>query len=159
MGDFTKRLQEAARHAGVSDHQAGIAAALNLSRQTVTRWFHGYVPNAKMLLHIAAAWGVDPDWLATGAGRMLPNPDGLTPEERDLVKDYRSATPKVREVIRTMARAVRKSVVTIAAVIPPLLAPTPSDATTLHNAYCDGGIRIAFRRWLRSLVLARNAHT
>ena len=148
MNDFRGRLQEAARYAGVQEHQAAIAASLNLSRQTVNRWFHGYEPNAKMVAHIARCWGVDSIWLTNGTGTMLPtpSPDGLSVEERELVRDYRSATPKVRDVIRTMARAVRKSAVTIALVIPPLLAPAPADAGVLHNRFSEYSLR-AIRRW------------
>jgi transcriptional regulator with XRE-family HTH domain len=157
MNEFKARLQEAAKYAGIEQHQAGIASSLNLSRQTVNRWFHGWEPNAKMLLHIARCWSVDAQWLKDGTGTMLqtPSPDGLSAEERDLVKDYRSATPKVREFIRTTARAVRKSVVMIAAVIPPLLVPSPTDARVLHNQNFmpnSSGILIALRRlraWLQ----------
>jgi transcriptional regulator with XRE-family HTH domain len=150
MSDFRGRLQQAAQHAGVGDSQATMAASLNLNRQTINRWFQGGEPNADMLLHIARTWGVDAEWLKSGDGDMLPtpSPDDLPPEELELLRDYRKASQQARQTIRTMVRALRKSVVTIAAVIPPLLVPTPSDATTLHNASCMDGIRIACRRWI-----------
>lgn len=135
MNDFRERLQQAARWAGAGESQATMATSLSLNRQTINRWFQGGEPNADMLLHIARTWGVDAEWLKSGKGEMLPKPsaDGLSGEERDLIKHYRSATPQVRQVISTMARAVRKSMVAIAMAIPPLLAPNQADASISHN--------------------------
>jgi hypothetical protein len=56
----------------------------------------------------------------------------------------------VRQVIRTMVRAVRKSMVMIAVAIPPFLAPASSDAGVLHNQNLSR-ICIAY---LRRLMLA-----
>lgn len=135
MNKFHERLQQAAKWAGVGDSQVDIAASLNLNRQTINRWFQGGEPNAAMLLLIARSWGVDPEWLKTGEGEMLtaPDEDGLSQEERELIKNYRSASSQVRGVIRTMARAVRKSMVVISLAVPPLLAPDDALAGVLHK--------------------------
>lgn len=156
MSSFTDRLQHAARFAGVEDHQSAIATALGLKKQTLNRWFMtSGEPNAKILLHIARTWSIDPEWLKTGAGTMIPtsSPDGLTTEERDLIKNYRTATPKVREILRTVARAVRKSIITLSLAIPPYLAPQPADAATGHNYYF-GLLNTHWRRLLSRRVLA-----
>lgn len=135
MSTFIDRLVQAARHAGVESTQAGIAASLDLSKQTVWRWFReGIEPSAENGFDIARRWSVDAEWLKSGEGDMLPKPSpDLPPDERELLKDYRLAPSQVRKVIRNMARAARKSIVTIAAVIPPFLAPQQSDAAIYHN--------------------------
>jgi transcriptional regulator with XRE-family HTH domain len=159
MNKFHERLQQAAKWAGVGESQVDIAASLNLNRQTINRWFQGGEPNASMLLLIARSWGVDPEWLKSGEGDMLPAPDGngaaLSNEERELIKNYRSASSQVRGVIRTMARAVRKSMVVISLAVPPLLAPDDAQAGVLHkNSLTADGIRIVaamlrrFMDWL-----------
>ena len=136
MSDFRERLQQAANRAGAGDSQATMASSLNLNRQTINRWFQGGKPNAEMLLHIARTWGVDPEWLENGKGDMLPvpSPDDLPQDELELLRDYRKATLQTRQQIRTMVRALRKSMVTLAAGIPPLMAPSPSDAMTPFNS-------------------------
>jgi len=155
MATFIERLQQAAKHAGVGESQAAISSSPGLARQPVTRWFMGGEPNAEQTFRIARAWGVDAEWLKSGVGTMLQPPsDGLSTEERDLIKNYRSATPSVRDVIRIMTRAARKSMVTVAMAIPPLMAPQPVDAATsatLHNA-----LHIVLRRWLSQLLPRRS---
>jgi transcriptional regulator with XRE-family HTH domain len=153
MSDFRGRLQQAAQHAGVGDSQATMAASLNLNRQTINRWFQGGEPNAEMLLHIARTWGVDAEWLKSGDGEMLPtpSPDDLPSDELELLRDYRKASQQTRQQIRTMVRALRKSVVLIAAGIPPLLLPAPTDAATLHNRFSELNTH-CMRRWLRALT-------
>ena len=155
MTSFTDRLLQAARYAGVGEKQAAIAADLGIDRQLVSYWFNkGGVPGAENLAMIEKRWGVDGEWLRSGKGEMLPQPSpkDFPTDEIELLSDYRKASTQTRQQIRTMVRALRKSVVTLAAVIPPLMAPSPADATMLHNAYCTVVIRIAFRRWLRALA-------
>lgn len=155
MSTFAERLLRAAEHAGVVDSQAGIARALNVSRQTANNWFTGdNFPKQGQLFHIARRFGVDVQWLREGIGEMLPPPGKgtLTEDESDLLRNYRSATPKVKEVIRTMARAVRKSVVAVSLAIPPLLSQ-PSDAVAMSkgvSAYyvkCLGWLAAFIVRW------------
>jgi transcriptional regulator with XRE-family HTH domain len=152
MTPFIDRMLRAAKHAGVGESQSEIADSLGLARQTVNRWFKGGEPNAEQTFSIARTWRVSPEWLKSGTGEMLPSPgDGLSLEEKDLIRNYRSATPQVRQVISTMARAVRKSVVTIALAIPPLLAPKPADAAILHNQNSSavGGLNT---HWMRRVI-------
>ena len=153
--NFIERLQHAARFAGVGDSQSEIADSLGLARQTVNRWFKGGEPNAEQTFAIARNWKVSPEWLKSGVGDMLPDPgDGLSQEERDLIRHYRSATPQVRQVISTMTRAVRKSVVTVAMAIPPLMGSSPADARLLHNHFSGSALAeytLRARRWLSSV--------
>lgn len=152
MSTFIERLQSAARFSGVAESQSEIADSLHLARQTVNRWFKGGEPNAEQTFAIARRWRVSPEWLKSGVGEMLPAPgDGLSQEERDLIRHYRSATPQVRQVISTMTRAVRKSVVTIAMAIPPLLVSNPTEARVLHNQNFGSALSeytLRARRWL-----------
>lgn len=134
---FIDRLVQAAKHAGVGERQSDIAASLQVKRQTVNRWFViGGTPEADLMFHIANRYGVDPKWLKSGDGTMLAEPsEELPADERELLRNYRSATTKVREVIRSMARAARKVVVAVPALaIPPLMSP-PADASAaiFHN--------------------------
>lgn len=157
MSNFRERLQQAAEYAGSGTTQAAIAAALGLNRQTVNRWFLGGEISAENLLDISSKWGVRLEWLRDGDGEMVhkPSSDTLNQEERDLIRSYRSASPQARRVVLGMARAARKSMVTIAAVLPPLLAPSPSDAATSHNLFyapIASTLHIV-RRWLRGLSL------
>lgn len=124
MTAFSERLLQAARYAGIPDTQAGIAKALGLKRQTVNHWFTSGEPTAENLLDIAAKWSVSAEWLRSGDGDMLPPPStDLPADERAFLRDYRSATPQTRQLLRTMARAARKSVLFIVATIPPLMSP------------------------------------
>jgi DNA-binding XRE family transcriptional regulator len=164
--NFSERLLRGARYAGVGETQSEIAANLGVSRQTVNHWFRKGAPESENLALIEKRWGIDREWLRTGEGDMLtkPSPDGLSADERDLVKHYRSAPADRRPMILSVARAARKVVVTFAAVIPPLLASQDVDAGVLHKQNCEPNasvIRIALRRlreWLRGanpLVLSR----
>lgn len=160
MTKVRERLQLAARHAGVGDSQSEIATDLGLKRQTVNHWFNKGAPEAENLALIEKRWGISGEWLRSGEGSMLPQPstDGLTEEERNLVKDYRRAPADRRPMILSIVRAAKKAVVTIAAAIPPLLAsPNHTDAAILHKQNCvpEGTvIHIACHwiiSWLRSL--------
>lgn len=149
MADFVERLKQAARLGGSGDSQADIARDLEVKRQTVNRWFvydsagKRGEPDVDMTFHIANRYGVDPKWLKTGQGNMVPDPsqDGLASDEREVVRNYRSASRPIREVIRTMLRAARKvAVVAIASTIPPLLASFPQQV--------DGAVYYV-KRWIR----------
>jgi len=155
MTTFVERLRRAAKAAGVGESQSEIADYLGLSKQTVNRWFKGGEPNAEMTFDIARRLRVLPEWLRTGSGEMQPAPgDGLTQDERELITHYRSATPKVREVIGTMARAVRKAAVAVALVIPPLMALHPAEASF---DITFSSIHIAFRRWMKTVLASKCA--
>ena len=155
---FLERLTAAARYKGVGARQTDIAASLGLSIQTVNQWFkRGYMPKRDLMLQIARTYEVDLEWLADGKGEMHQSPsagEALTTDERDLVKSYRMASPKAREVISTMARAARKSIVTIAAVIPPLLGMPQAEAAGMrHNVfYSSTVLNTHSRKWLLKIA-------
>lgn len=159
---FSDRLKIASKWAGLGDSQADLCRALGLSRQTVNRWFLGGGPSVDLMRRLAEVLGVDRTWLETGQGDMRPKPADETPtDEVELLRDYRSASAPARQHIRTIARALRKAVVTIAALIPPLLAPNDADAALLHKSNCDaqnaGVIHIVgnwIMSWLRSCRVA-----
>lgn len=157
---FTDRLIEAARYAGVGESQAEIARSLGVSRQRVSMWFlRGSLPAADDAVKMASALGVRPEWLLNGEGQMLPDPssDGLSSEERDLVKNYRTAAPKVREVIRSMVRAAKKVAVALVVSIPSFQ-PHPAEAAAPAMLHKQSFVRVvaeytlrAFRRLSRLL--------
>lgn len=71
---FRDRLKQAAKHAGVEFSQTAIAKSLGLkNKQTVDRWMGDGMPSPEMIYRIADAWRVDPRWLATDEGDMLPS--------------------------------------------------------------------------------------
>jgi transcriptional regulator with XRE-family HTH domain len=154
---FLDRLRQAARHNGARERQTDIAASLGLPVQTVNQWFtKGYMPKRELILRIARTYGVDLEWLASGEGEMLAQPsEALPADERELLRSYRSATPQTRQLLRSMARAARKSVFFLAATIPPLLSPSNAEAGVLHNTYASTSavIHIA-RKWLMNLALS-----
>jgi transcriptional regulator with XRE-family HTH domain len=124
MTTFLERLLQAAEFAGIGRTQSEIADALGINRQTVHRWFReGVEPSADNCFDIATKWGIDGRWLKKGEGEMLKPAGELPHDERELLRSYRSATPQTRQLLRKMARAATKSVLFIAATIPPLLSP------------------------------------
>jgi transcriptional regulator with XRE-family HTH domain len=160
MTKFSERLLSAAKHAGAGETQTEIANNLGLTRQTVTHWFNkDGVPDGDNLALIEKRWGVNGEWLRSGDGEMLPqpSPDGLSTEERDLVKSYRLAPANVRPVIISMLRAARKAIVTFGVILPPFLA-SEAGSPTLHKQICgtDRGLNTDWMRMLRRLLdLAR----
>lgn len=163
MTTFRERLQRAAKHAGVGETQAEIADNLGISRQTVHYWFKNGGADAANLALIERRWGVNGEWLRSADGDMLPqpSPENLPREELELLRDYRKASAQAREHIRTVARALRKSVITLAAVIPPYMVSTDSDAAVLHKQNCtSNSTEYALHTigaWLRSLALSLRA--
>jgi uncharacterized membrane protein len=135
--NFVDRLREAAKHANVKPIPAAIARDLGIPKGTVYRWFkEGIEPSSGNYLRISDKWGINGRWLKTGDGEMLSKAaSDLPPDVREIVREALRATPQRRKVILDIVRAARKAVVTIAAVIPPLLAPQPSDAAG-HNVSC-----------------------
>lgn len=124
MSTFRERLQQAAYFAGVGTTQAAMANALGLNRQTINRWFLGGEPSAENLLDISKRWGVSAEWLQSGEGDMVAQPSEVLPaDERELLRDYRKATPSTRQILRRMVKAGGKAVLFMVATIPPLMSP------------------------------------
>lgn len=152
MSTFKDRLQQAAQHAGVEFSQAAIARSLGIERrQTVDRWFEDSVPRQEMVFHIATSWKVDPVWLGTGKGSMLPGiPTGLSQQEQDLLSGYRKLDKtrrlSVHEIVKVLAKAVVIIVLSITA-----LTPQPSHASILHNASSQSSLWLHNTHWGRIL--------
>lgn len=126
MTEFSERLMAAARYAGVREKQSAIAADLGVTPQVVSHWFRKGEPDSENLERIEKRWGVNRLWLRTGEGQMLeqPSPDGLSPDERDLVRNYRLAPANVRKVILSTARAARKAIVMVPIILPGFMPDT-----------------------------------
>src|SRR3990167_5491136 len=113
--DFKDRLKQASERAGVPYSATAIARSLGIRRrQTVHRWLCDGAPNREMIAHIAECWKVDPSWLATGEVEMIPTPDGLSREEREIIGAYRSAQPQRRRALYTMVKALGKAMLVAA---------------------------------------------
>lgn len=163
MSTFKDRLQEAARHAGVEFSQAAIARSLGIERrQTVDRWLEDSVPRQEMIFHIATCWKVDPVWLGTGKGNMVPGaPAGLEPDEQRLLSGYRKLDKTRRLSVHEIVKVLAKAVVIIVLSIP-ALTPQPASAPILHNSSSQSSLYALWavlRRWIstmRNKVIAIN---
>jgi hypothetical protein len=115
-GDLADRLELVLKNAG-KDRKAVIKELVSLTkltRQGVTKWFDGGA-ELKMasLFQVADFLGVDPRWLATGAGQMkagqsAPCPHTDIPQRRiELIRMYGRLTEDdraaARRFIETMA--------------------------------------------------------
>ena len=156
---FLDRLLHAANHAGVGTTQTEIADALGARRQTVNKWFHGSTPDTPMIAHIANAFRVDPTWLISGMGQPtgMVNPEGLSREERDIVRFYRNSPPQRRKALYDMAKALAKAIVVLATTIPGFI-PQKAEAgfniiKILPTTHCR---RLLYRSvWLFQLLKCR----
>jgi len=105
---FAKRLQQAADYHGVGESQSKMANSLQMKRQAISRWHSGAgAASPQMLFKIARAWGVNPEWLASGKGSMhltsdAPSTNG---DEQELLETFRSAHAVDRSLILTMVKA------------------------------------------------------
>lgn len=144
---FRDRLLMAAAHAGVPGRQSDIARFLGLNRQTVNRWFRGTIPDTPMIVLTAKAFGVDATWLATEQGQMIPGTpsQGLTVEERDLIRFYRNAQPSRKKALYDMAKALGKVAVIVALTIPAL---SPQRAEAAFNISRSEYTLRNIRRWI-----------
>lgn len=64
MTNFSNRLRKLKRQRGVTAKE--IAAACQVSMQTVYGWLKDTMPKNNNLLSLSAYFGVSPDWLANG---------------------------------------------------------------------------------------------
>lgn len=116
--DFRDRLRLAATRAGVKFSQTEIAKALGTSKQTVDAWFRGGEPKPSTIYHIADLWRVDPKWLATGDGDMVPKTTFLTTDEREVLQAYRKVSPQKRAMIEVVLRALGKAMLVVSLGLP-----------------------------------------
>lgn len=148
MRPFKERFRKAAGYAGVPFEVMALTRALKVAKQTVHQWMNGATPQAAGIALIATTFKVDPIWLATGKGSMIPEPpdQGLSQEERYILGSYRSAEPTAKEIFLSLVRVLGKAMVIIALATPPLL----QDANAADNrwsAYYD--------KWRRRMILLR----
>lgn len=106
--DFPERFRRAAAHAKVPWSPTKIGESLGKSKQTVDRWMKGTNPRPAELFVVEELWGVSAKWLATEEGPMLARvagagEDGLTEEERLLIKNYRAAEPRWQLSLRLLS--------------------------------------------------------
>lgn len=103
--DFSGRLEKAVSRVSVPFQPTALGVFLGENKQSASLWINGSTPRCEKLFEIADKLGVDPRWLATGQGAMLPvvNEGDYTPEERELVTRYRGAGPKWQAALRSIA--------------------------------------------------------
>ena len=102
FGDKLKRLRLAS---GLTQDE--LAAKLGTSKQSISRYENSErEPNIRTAKAIASALNVSLEELAQGFAQQALSPDALSPDERQLIDDYRELTPAGQEYIRqTMAMA------------------------------------------------------
>lgn len=96
--------------------QADLAHAAEVSAPSVHAWFSGKVQTMKHItaMKAAALYGVDPHWLATGEGEMLPrygaaNVAAFTAGRRGAagpLSELQSIIDELSPLMRTAARGV-----------------------------------------------------
>lgn len=138
---FRDRLREAAAYAGLEYSQSAIARSLGITRQSVDNWMKEGEPRPAMIFRMADAWRVDPRWLATEEGNMVPPPssgNGLSPQEHVIVRRYRAMPASSRNAMRVLLKL---------SILVALLSPFSHDAHASHNA--DSGV---FSRQVPELI-------
>jgi transcriptional regulator with XRE-family HTH domain len=128
---FSDRLREAAAYAGVEYSQTAIARSLGMSKQTVDGWFGGGEPRLAAVATIAERWRVDPTWLATGRGEMVPVApveSALSSEERAIVRSYRRGSPELKRILLQVAKGFGKAIVVLTLALPTLPHTQPQAA-------------------------------
>ena len=153
MNTFRDRLRRAADYAGVDFSPQAIATSLGLKRrQTVARWLEGSVPDPAMIFHISATWKVDPVWLGTGGGDMLPRlPVGLTSREQELLQTYRRLDKEKRASLTSIVNALAKAVV-ILSTLAILAAPQQASADPFNKTLFARASFLRIACFLRKLL-------
>lgn len=102
FGDKLKRLRLAS---GLTQDE--LAVKLGTSKQSISRYENSErEPNIRTAKAIASALNVSLEELAQGFTQQTTSSADLSPDERQLIDDYRSLTPPGQEYIRqTMAMA------------------------------------------------------
>lgn len=103
-----ERLKQLRKEAGLTQEE--LAKKVGLKKQNISRYENSHVePNIRTAKRIADALGVSIEEMAVGVSLPSPSaPVPLSPDESQLVEDYRGLTPPGQEYIRqTMAMAVR----------------------------------------------------
>lgn len=134
---FKDRLIKAAIHAGVEPEPSPIARSLGLkNRQRPHKWLNDDAePEQAMIFHIARTYGVDPAWLGSGQGEMIPGPPpGLSQQEQELMRSYRSLTLERRISLLAVAKALSKATVLVSVAVI-CASPQHSAASALHKNF------------------------
>lgn len=107
---LSDRIRAARRHRGWN--QSELAAVLKVDRSAVGHWERGdgSKPSTARLIALAGLTGVCVEWLATGAGPMVPTGDAsaagqLSADELCLVQGYRRRDGSARALMMNLAEA------------------------------------------------------
>lgn len=87
-----------------------LANAVNVSPSAVTQWEQGDTKGLKPenLVAVAHALDVLTDWLAAEVGPMTPT---ITPDECEVLEEYRALEPEKKPIARSAIRAMRPTIV------------------------------------------------
>jgi transcriptional regulator with XRE-family HTH domain len=114
-----ERIRRARRRAGLS--QTELAEVVKVRRSAVSNWESalGVQPSMQNMVAIARACGVAIEWLGTGRGGMLKDPDALADiptanaelvdahEERELLAAFRELPRRSQHLLMELALALR----------------------------------------------------
>lgn len=125
MSSLLERLKLAAASKTPEVKQAAMARACGVSRAAVAGWFakENFALQATHAFALAKLLGVDPEWLATGRGQMIPKPFSASPADTELieasrqndptfasfVQDYRRLSSVEKTMVRTVVVALARS--------------------------------------------------
>ncbi|MBF0368718.1 MAG: helix-turn-helix transcriptional regulator [Magnetococcales bacterium] len=77
---FAQRIRMARKHGGFK--QAGLANQVGVSQTAIHKLENGFSRSSRFTVPIALSCGVDPVWLETGDGMMVPGRSGSTSVRR-----------------------------------------------------------------------------
>lgn len=99
----TVGIRVKARRKELSLTQTQLGSLCGLSQQTIQNIESGRNRSSGNLVPLADALQVRPQWLESGEGPML---DTISPDERELLEEYRQLEPEKRPVARMTLRAM-----------------------------------------------------
>lgn len=86
--------------------QVQLANAMGVSSTTAANWLNGVkLPSMANMAALAHLLGVAVDWLAHGAGDMVP-PAKLTPEQEELLRIFAKMSPTQRAQFLAVGRVL-----------------------------------------------------
>lgn len=111
MNELGKRLQELRQAKEISLQQASLD--LNVSNAAICKWENGInEPKASYIYRLAQYYGTSSDYLLgleDEFGQNLSSSNLYSPEEKQLIEDYRKLSPALKEMLRDTIQTWQRS--------------------------------------------------
>lgn len=99
--DLADRLRQ--RRKFLKQTQTQLGEKAGMTQQMIQQLETRKALTTGKMIALAGALGVRPEWLESGEEPMI---DTMTPDERELLKDFRSLVPEKKPVARMVIRAM-----------------------------------------------------